>query len=218
MNTYNKPSFIATDPISIPQPYTDKRDREIAGFWRLPLPGDNVPPYSTTHTNWSDGWTTAPHQFILQARFRRLETVCRFCTPPRSTATIVLFFMAALRHIYTHTILMWRPCLPKAWPPKGICLEPFTIFAPCFWLRSICPVRANTCRPTRSGCGGQTHQHVFAVDGCATIGKRRGFWLLGKPFRPPVLLLHPLDVHSGRTVPRKLGLLTRTQDDRQVPM
>jgi hypothetical protein len=29
---YNKPSFIETDPISIPHLFTDKKDREIAGF------------------------------------------------------------------------------------------------------------------------------------------------------------------------------------------
>ena len=31
---YNSPDFIADDPISVPHRYTDRADREIAGFLR----------------------------------------------------------------------------------------------------------------------------------------------------------------------------------------
>ena len=38
---YNSPDFIADDPISVPHRYTDRADREIAGF--CPENGQNQP-------------------------------------------------------------------------------------------------------------------------------------------------------------------------------
>lgn len=47
---YNSPDFIADDPISVPHRYTDRADREIAGFSPRPSPGATVRPLSAAAT------------------------------------------------------------------------------------------------------------------------------------------------------------------------
>ena len=47
VDQYNRPSFIADDPISIPHQFTKKQDIEIMGFWAATLAWSTSPAWPT---------------------------------------------------------------------------------------------------------------------------------------------------------------------------
>jgi len=77
VNTYNHPSFIEDDPISIPHRYTKLQDIEIAGFWTAMLAWGQRKTIINKATALMELMDDAPYQFVTQHEevdLKRFET------------------------------------------------------------------------------------------------------------------------------------------------
>src|SRR6185295_11071344 len=96
---YNRPSFIPSDPISIPHQFSKKQDIEISGLFAATLAWGN----RTTIINncrrimaWMDN---APHQFILQHKEADRKRFLAFAHRTFN-ATDLLYFIEVLQEHY----------------------------------------------------------------------------------------------------------------------
>src|SRR4051812_13258449 len=96
---YNRPAFIATDPICIPHSFTKKQDIEISALFAATLAWGN----RTTIINncrrlmaWMDN---APHQFILHHKEADRKRFLAFAHRTFN-ATDILYFIEVLQEHY----------------------------------------------------------------------------------------------------------------------
>lgn len=210
VNTYNKPSFIATDPISIPHRYTDKRDREIAGFLAASIAWGQRTTILNNARKLMEWMDHAPHQFILQHSSADLKPFAGF-VHRTFNGDDCLYFMAALRHIYTHYSDM-EAVFAEGLAAKGDMFGTIHHFRTVFLVEEHLPrTRKHLPNPEAGAAAKRINMFLRWMVRNDGKGVDFGCW---KTISPSVLLC-PLDVHSGRTA-RKLGLLTRTQDDRRA--
>ncbi len=100
VSEYNKPSFIKTDPISIPHSFTKKQDIEIAGFFAAIFAWGN----RTTIINKSKEllalMNNTPHDFCLNHQDKDLKKLLDF-KHRTFNATDVLYFVSFFKFHYT---------------------------------------------------------------------------------------------------------------------
>ncbi len=75
---YNKPSFIAQDPISIPHQFSKKQDIEIAGFFAAIFSWGNRTTIINKSKELMQLMDNAPHQFVLQHQQKDLKKLSGF--------------------------------------------------------------------------------------------------------------------------------------------
>jgi uncharacterized protein (TIGR02757 family) len=96
---YNKPSFIAVDPISIPHSFSIKQDIEIAGFFAAIFAWGN----RTTIINKSKEllalMDNAPYDFCLNHQDKDLKKLIEF-KHRTFNATDILYFVSFFNHHY----------------------------------------------------------------------------------------------------------------------
>ena len=69
---YNSPDFIADDPISVPHRYTDRADREIAGFFSATIAWGNRKAIVRSGHRMMHFMDDAPADFVRNASQREL--------------------------------------------------------------------------------------------------------------------------------------------------
>jgi len=203
---YNRPQFIESDPVSIPHLFERKEDIELAGFLAATIAWGNRKMIVQNANRIMAMMGNSPYDFIMHHDDRQLERLEGF-VHRTFNQTDLFYFIKALRNIYL---------------TKGG-LE--TVFAAAVTETSTQPAIAHFKTEFFSLSAPQrTHKHVsdpakgsaakrinmflrwmVRNDGC---GVDFGIW---KSILPSQLSC-PLDVHSGN-VARKLGLLTRSQND-----
>ena len=72
---YNSPDFIADDPISVPHRYTDRADREIAGFFSATIAWGNRKAIVRSGHRMMHFMDDAPADFVRNASDRELATL-----------------------------------------------------------------------------------------------------------------------------------------------
>ena len=72
---YNRPEFIEDDPISVPHRYTDRADREIAGFLAATIAWGNRRAIVTSGHRMMRCMDDAPADFVRNASDRELATL-----------------------------------------------------------------------------------------------------------------------------------------------
>jgi uncharacterized protein (TIGR02757 family) len=201
---FNNPDFIETDPISIPHLFSKKEDIEIAAFLSATIAwGQRITILKNARmlmTLMED----EPHDFILNAKKTELDRFKKFVHRTFNGEDAV-FFMNALKKIYLQH--------------GG--LENVMGQFPDDLGKSISHFRKTF---LATGKTSRTHKHI--ADPLKNSSAKRicmflrwmvrkdrsgvdfGIW---KKIQPSQLYT-PLDLHSGATA-RKLGLLTRKQDD-----
>lgn len=207
---YNNPSFIATDPISIPHLFSNKHDREIAGFLSASIAWGQRTTILNNARKLMQWMDHAPYQFIMQHAEKDLLPFSNF-VHRTFNGDDCLYFMAALRNIYNNYPDM-ESVFVEGLAPSGEMFDAITHFRRIFFSGEHLQ---------------RTHKHVPNPEAGAAAKRINMFlrWMVRKDGAgvdfgcweniSPEKLLCPLDVHSGRTA-RKLGLLTRTQDDRKA--
>ena len=75
---YNSPDFIADDPISVPHRYTDRADREIAGFLAATIAWGSRPMIVRNGLRMMHFLDDAPHDFVRNASERELAKLSGF--------------------------------------------------------------------------------------------------------------------------------------------
>lgn len=207
---YNRAAFIDTDPISIPHAYTDKRDREIAGFLAASIAWGQRTTILNNARRLMQWMDHAPYDFIVNHSDRDLKPFASF-VHRTFNGDDCLFFVSALRNVYERYPDL-EAVFTEGLAPSGEMFDAIAHFRRRFF---------ETDHLRRS------LKHVPNPDAGAAAKRINMFlrWMVrndgkGVDFGcweniSPAVLLCPLDVHSGRTA-RKLGLLTRKQDDRRA--
>lgn len=204
---YNVPGFITDDPVGIPHQFDLKEDIEIAGFLTATIAWGQRKSIIGNAEKLMKMMGYYPHEFILSASPADLKSFGTF-VHRTFNGTDTIFFLKALQKIYTrHGGL--ENVFTNGFIQSGTLQGALLHFRKVF-LESE--------HETRS------EKHVANVQQQST-GKRLCMylrWMVRNDGRgvdfglwkgiPASALMLPLDVHTG-TISRKLGLLTRKQND-----
>jgi uncharacterized protein (TIGR02757 family) len=209
---FNKPDFIANDPIQIPHRYTRLQDIEITAFWTAILAWGQRKTIIGSATQLFSLMDNAPHDFILnhegKDRKRFLDFKHRTFQP-----TDTLYFLEFLQAFYNKNSSL-ESAFARHISQKSPTIEPALIgFRTDFFDLPDAPDRAkkhiatplsgSTCKRLNMFLRWMVRQDKNGVD--------FGIW---KEISPAQLLI-PLDIHVDRQA-RRLGLLTRPKTDWQA--
>lgn len=203
---FNHPDFIATDPIQIPHLFTRKEDIEIAGFLAATIAWGvrkSIINNSTKLMQWMDN---APSDFLMHANEKDYAVFLKF-VHRTFNGDDCLYFMHSLKNIYQNHQGI-QAVFEKGYNRNNNLFEALVHFRNVFFEM-----------PHLS----RTQKHVANVSAGASAKRLNMFlrWMVRKDNNgvdfglwklPPSVLYIPLDIHSGN-VARKLGLLTRKQND-----
>jgi len=203
---YNQFDFIESDPISIPHQFSLKEDVEIAGFLAATIAWGNRKMIIKNANRMVELMGESPFDFIMEHDNKQLERLNGF-VHRTFNANDFKYFIKALQNIYiTHGGL------------EKVFIDNITLTSIQPAIHEFKKVFFSIEHPSR------TQKHVSDPNK-GSAAKKINMWLRwlvrddnkGVDFGlwksiPSSILSCPLDVHSGN-VARKLGLLTRKQND-----
>jgi uncharacterized protein (TIGR02757 family) len=201
---YNQISFIETDPVSIPHLFTEKEDIEIAGFLTATISWGNRKAILKSARVLMELLDYQPYQFICDASSTDLARLKKFVYRTFNASDAETFILS-LRNIY----------LQHGSLEKAMLTHPHDLKQSLIHFRHLF-FEANE--------PGHASKHLADVSKNASAKRLNMFlrWMVrndnkGVDFGiwnsiPQASLYLPLDLHTGN-VSRKLGLLTRTQND-----
>jgi uncharacterized protein (TIGR02757 family) len=207
---FNRPSFIANDPISIPHLFSHKEDIEIAGFFAAVFSWGN----RTTIINKSKAlmqlMDMSPHAFCLNHSPSELKKLLSF-KHRTFNATDLLYFIDFLHRHYSE-----NKSLEAAFSRHGDSVEKMlTGFHDYFFSTEefpertrkhiATPARGSTCKRLNMYLRWMVRRDKNKVD--------FGIW---KKISPAMLIC-PVDLHVAR-VARRFGILQRKQTDWQAAL
>lgn len=205
--SFNHPVFIETDPIQVPALFTTKENIEIAGFLAATLAWGQRPTIIRNSLKLVNLMNNNPIEFLLNTPEEEWDTFSDF--KHRTFNGIdCLYFLKSLRNIYLN-----HGGLEQVFT-EGYEIDQ-TIYSALIYFRKIFFELEHQHR---------TEKHVSDVKKGAAAKRLNMYlrWMVradnsGVDFGlwkqiPASALMLPLDVHTGN-VARKLGILTRTQND-----
>ncbi len=203
---FNTPNFIDDDPISIPHKFSLKEDIEIAGFLAATIAWGNRKMIIKNANRMIDLMGNSPHDFVMNHKEHNLEQLEGFVHRTFNSIDFI-YFIKALKNIYNNHGGLESVFQKYATENS---LQPA--------IHNFKKIFFEINHPSR------TTKHVSDPNK-GSAAKKINMWLRwmirndgnGVDFGiwkniPPSVLSCPLDVHSGN-VARKLGLLTRKQND-----
>ncbi|MBL4677676.1 MAG: TIGR02757 family protein [Mucilaginibacter sp.] len=207
---YNRPEFIANDPIVIPHLFRKKQDIEIMGFWAATLAWGQRVTIIKKCKELIELMDGAPYDFIMNHEEPDLKKMLHF--KHRTFNDIdTLYFIAFFRHHYSH-----HKSLEDAFIPTDGNYSPFRglggfrsyfFSLPDYPHRTMkhvsSPAQKSTCKRLNMFLRWMVRKDDNGVD--------FGIWNKIKPAD----LICPCDLHVDR-VARKLKLITRKQTDWQT--
>jgi uncharacterized protein (TIGR02757 family) len=204
---YNRPEFIATDPIQVPHLFKRPEDIEIAGFLTATLSWGQRKTIIRKSRELLELMGMRPHAFLTQARdkdFSRFENF-RHRT---FNATDTLYFLHALQDIYTRFGGL-RLVFEQGFSSGHDAGRAIAHFRKVFFMTDY-PIRTRKHVPDviRGSSGKRLNMFLRWMVRQDRQGVDFGLW---KAIDPAWLCI-PLDLHTGLTS-RRLGLLTRRQND-----
>ncbi|MFV8352084.1 TIGR02757 family protein [Flavobacterium sp. XS2P14] len=203
---YNTLDFIESDPVQIPHLFTQKEDVEIAGFLSATIAWGNRKMIIKNSHKMMDLMGNAPYDFVMShsdADLQRLDTFVHRTFNGIDFAT----FIRSLKNIYeNHHGLesVFAQNKESATMQKSI-TEFKKIF---FEIPHEYRTQKHVSDPLNNSAAKRINMYLRWMVRQDTTGVDLGIW---KSISPAALSC-PLDVHSGN-VARKLGLLTRKQND-----
>lgn len=206
VDKYNRPGFIESDPIQIPRQYTLKEDVEIAAFLTATISWGSRPTIIKNALRLLSLMQNRPYEFIIDGTSTDFEQLSSFVHRTFNGQDCI-YFMHALKNIYQNYGGL-QTVFETGYKNENNIKSALNHFHNVFFEIH----------------GERTRKHVANVEKGAS-GKRLNMflrWLIredknGVDFGiwngiPVSALMLPLDVHTGN-VARKLGLLTRKQDN-----
>lgn len=204
---YNHPRFIETDPIQIPRSFSRKENIEISGFLAATIAWGNRAAIIKNARKLMVQLDNNPYDFLISASDNELRHASEFVHRTFNSGD-TLFFLQSLKNIYQN------------------CGGLETIFTEGFNLENSVKSALEHFRPIFLGASypDRIKKHVSDVARNSAAKRLNMFlrWMVRKDENgvdfgiwnsiPASALMLPLDVHTGNTA-RKLGLLTRTQND-----
>ncbi len=203
---YNRPMFIESDPISIPHRYERKEDIEIAGFLAATISWGNRKMIVQNGIRLMNLMGNSPYDFVMNYQASDLRRLDGFVHRTFNHTDLVCF-IEALGNIYLHKggleRLFAQNVTETSTQPAihSFRKEFFSLPHP---ERST----KHLSDPANGSAAKRINMFLRWMVRKDQCGVDFGLW---KSIRPAQLSC-PLDVHSGN-VARKLGLLTRNQND-----
>ena len=206
VSLYNNPSFIETDPISIPHLFKRKEDIEIAGFLAATIAWGNRKSILKNALKMMDFLGNSPYDFIFNHSEEDLSPLSDFV---HRTFNGLDFrsFVKSLNHIYTNYGGLEQVFIPAT---NSDSLQPqIAVFKRVFFeIEHLSRTEKHVSDPLKGSAAKRINMYLRWMVRNDNRGVDFGIW----KDVPPSILSCPLDVHSGN-VARKLGLLTRKQND-----
>lgn len=203
---YNNPKFIESDPIQIPHHFTLKEDIEIAGFLSATIAWGNRKMIINNSKKMMDLMGNSPYDFIMNHQEHHLEALENFVHRTFNSVDFATF-IKGLQHIYTnhgglelafaknHEINSMQKSISEF---KKIFFE----------IEHQNRTQKHISDPQNNSAAKRINMFLRWMVRHDNKGVDFGIW----KSIPTAALSCPLDVHSGN-VARKLGLLTRKQND-----
>ena len=203
---YNHPRFIESDPIQIPHLYTLKEDIEIAGFLTATISWGNRKMIISNSKKLMAKLGNSPYDFVMNHNENDLEKVSDF-VHRTFNGNDCIAFIKALKNIY-----QYHNGLESVFS-KDIKINTVqqnisnfkTVF---FEIHHDSRTQKHISDPMNNSAAKRINMFLRWMVRNDNAGVDLGIWNSISPSQ----LSCPLDVHSGN-VARKLGLLTRKQND-----
>lgn len=203
---YNRPNFIESDPVQIPHRYILKEDKEIAGFLAATIAWGNRKMIIQNSIKMMDLLGNSPYDFILNHNENDLENLEKFVHRTFNGQDFT-YFIKSLKNIYlNHGGL--ENIFTKHQESDSL-QSAITEFKKIFFeLDHSIRTEKHVSDPSKNSSSKRINMWLRWNCRQDSKGVDLGIWKNISPAK----LSCPLDVHSGN-VARKLGLLTRTQND-----
>ena len=205
VDLYNRPDFIESDPIQIPHRFSQKEDIEIAGFLSATIAWGNRKMIINNALKMMDLMGNSPFDFVMSHSSEQLE---RFDTFVHRTFNAVDFktFMKGLRHIYANHNGLEAVFINVE---NNSVQKNISDFKKVFFeIEHDVRTQKHISDPLNNSAAKRINMFLRWMVRSDNAGVDFGIWKQVSP----MYLSCPVDVHSGN-VARKLGLLTRKQND-----
>jgi len=203
---YEQPKFIETDPVQIPHLFTKKEDIEISGFLTATISWGNRKSILTNAHKLLSFMDQAPYDFVLQHTETDLDNLQGF-VHRTFNGTDLQYFIKALKHIYIRFGDM-ESFFSQFRTDKNLQNAIHHFKKEFFSLPHEPRTEKHVSDPNKNSAAKRINMFFRWMVRDPKAGVDLGVW---KNLSPSQLSC-PLDVHSGN-VARKLGLLTRKQND-----
>jgi uncharacterized protein (TIGR02757 family) len=203
---YNRLDFIEHDPISIPHRFTRKEDIEISGFLAATIAWGNRTMILRNANRMMNYLDDSPHDFILNHSNNDLERISTVIHRTFNAADFK-YFIKALKHIYKEQNGL-EGIFNKYRTEDSLQPAIHQFRKMFFELPHDRRTMKHISDPFKGSAAKKINMYLRWMIRKDTKGVDFGIW---KSISPSILSC-PLDVHSGN-VARKLGLLTRKQND-----
>lgn len=203
---YNRSDFVEHDPISIPHQFSTKEDIEISGFLSATIAWGNRKMIINNAKRLMEIMGNSPYDFIMNHQEHNLEHLSHFVHRTFNSIDAV-YFIKSLQNIYqNHDGLesVFAKHQEKSSLQKSIS-EAKKVF---FEIEHPQRTTKHFSDPMNGSAAKRINMFLRWMIRQDNCGVDFGIW---KTISPSAVSC-PLDVHSGN-VARKLGLLTRKQND-----
>jgi uncharacterized protein (TIGR02757 family) len=207
---YNNPNFIESDPVQIPHLFSLKEDIEIAGFLSATIAWGNRKMIIKNSHRMMDLMGNAPYDFVMSHSEQNLEELESFVHRTFNGQDFSTF-IRSLKHIYKNhggleTVFTQNQSQGIETASTQRSIHEFKkIF---FEIPHQYRTQKHISDPLNNSAAKRINMYLRWMIRQDNKGVDFGIW---KSISPAALSC-PLDVHSGN-VARKLGLLTRKQND-----
>lgn len=203
---YNSPTFIKSDPIQVPHKFSKKEDIEIAAFLTATIAWGNRKSIIKNAKHMMHLLDNAPYDFVMQHRESDLEQLLPFVHRTFNGHDLIQF-IKSLRHIYSNHDGLEAVFLKHA--TKDSLQHAIHHLKKAFFEVEHLPrTQKHISDPLKNSAAKRINMFLRWMVRKDTAGVDFCIW----ESLSPAQLSCPLDVHSGN-VARKLGLLTRKQND-----
>lgn len=206
---YNRPSFIALDPVCIPHLFTRKQDIEIAGFFASIFAWGNRTTIINKTRELMMLMENSPHQFITQHHETDLKRMLHF-KHRTFNVTDLLYFIHFLKYHYAGSSSLQSAFTKHMNGGDETVEAALRGFQHYFFLTPDAPqrTRKHIATPDRNSTCKRLNMYLRWMVRRDGNGVDFGIW---KNIRPHQLVC-PVDVHVAR-VAKGLGLVHRKQVD-----
>ncbi|MDO5609032.1 MAG: TIGR02757 family protein [Capnocytophaga sp.] len=203
---YNRPDFIASDPLQIPKSFSVKEDIEIAGFLAAVIAWGQRKTIISNGLKIMELMGNTPFDFVMSYTEKDLEKLQNFVHRTFNGQDLEQF-VRSLRMLYEHHGGLenaFATCLTDTAVQTGISRFKQLFFKEMRYPRTL----KHLPDPQRGSAAKRINMFLRWMVRDDSSGVDLGVW---KNISPSELSC-PLDVHTGN-VARSLGLITRTQND-----
>ncbi len=203
---YNNPKFIESDPIQIPHRFTQKEDIEIIAFLVATIAWGNRKSIIKSGQKLTEITGESPYDFVINYDATQQQK-CNGFVHRTFNAVDLDFFFRSIQHIYKNhgglEVVFKNHATKKSIQPAISSFK--NLF---FSIPHPARTQKHISNPQKNSAAKRINMFLRWMVRNDGAGVDFGIW---KSISPAILSC-PLDVHSGN-IARKLGLLTRKQND-----